>query len=178
MQVRFFVRLSAVLLPELGAARRVAHLFSYLLVHTRIDQEARRGVGLDGRRIGRFSIGDADEDAARSLGDAGTAPHHPEAAERVAAVGGSFAGRREPESSSRCDAGAAAGSAAGAGPGPGPGPGPGSSQRRPHVAGGASSSASEHSGGRSRKGPYLLKPGGGKEESFSRVRRYSRESAA
>jgi hypothetical protein len=41
VQVRFFVRLSAVLLPELGAARRVAHLFSYLLVHTRIDQEAR-----------------------------------------------------------------------------------------------------------------------------------------
>ena len=178
MQVRFFVRLSAALLPELGAARRVAHLFSYLLVHTRIDQEARRGIGLDGRRIGRSSIGDADEDAARSLGNAGTAPHPPEAAERVAAVdgGSSFAGRRELESSSRCDAGAAAGSAAGAGPGPGPGPG--SSQRRPHVAGGASSSASEHTGGRSRKGPYLLKPGGGKEESFARARRYSRESAA
>ena len=176
MQVRFFVRLSAVLLPELGAARRVAHLFSYLLVHTRIDQEARRGIGLDGRPIGRASMGDAEEDAARSLGDAGAAPHHPEAAVRVAAAdgGGSFACRREPESSARCDARAAAGAAAGAAPGSGPA----SSSRRAQVAGGASSSASEHTGGRSRKGPYLLKPGGGKEESFARARRYSRESAA
>ena len=134
VQVRFFVRLSAVLLPELGAARRVAHLFSYLLVHTRIDQEARQGIGLDGRRVGRASMGDAAEDAARS---------HPEAAARIAAADGG-----------------------------------GSSQCRPQAAGGASSSASEHSGGRGRKGAVIAaKPNGGKEESFSKVRRYSRESA-
>ena len=177
MQVRFFVRLSAVLLPELGAARRAAHLFSYLLVHTRIDQDARRGIGLDGRRVGRTSMDAADEGAARRLGDAGTAPHRPEAAGRVATADGgrSCAGGREPESSGRRDAAAAALPAAA--PAPGPGPGREHAQRRPQAAGGASSSASERSGGRSRKGRYLLKPPGGREESFSRARRYSRDSA-
>ena len=177
VQVRFFVRLSAVLLPELGAARRAAHLFSYLLVHTRIDQDARRGIGLDGRRVGRASMDAADEGAARRLGDAGTAPPRPEAAGRVATADGgpSCAGGREPDSSSRRDAAAAAVPAAAAGSGPGPGRE--HAQRRPQVAGGASSSASERSGGRSRKGRYLLKPPGGREESFSRARRYSRESA-
>jgi len=177
VQVRFFVRLSAVLLPELGAARRAAHLFSYLLVHTRIDQDARRGIGLDGRRVGRTSMDAADEGAARRLGDAGTAPHRFEAAGRVATADGgpSCAGGREPESSGRRDAAAAAVPAAA--PGSGPGPGREHAQRRPQAAGGASSSASERSGGRSRKGRYLLKPPGGREESFSRARRYSRDSA-
>ena len=176
-QVRFLMRLSAVLLPELGAARRAAHLFSYLLVHTRIDQDARRGIGLDGRRVGRASMDAADEGAARRLGDAGTAPHRPTTRVATADGGRSCAGGREPASSSRCDAAAAALPAA-AVPAPGPGPGREHAQRRPQVAGGDSSSASERSGGRGRKGRYLLKPAGAREESFSRARRYSRDSAA
>lgn len=171
------MRLSAVLLPELGAARRAAHLFSYLLVHTRIDQDARRGIGLDGRRVGRASMDAADEGAARRLGDAGTAPHRPTTRVATADGGRSCAGGREPASSSRCDAAAAALPAA-AVPAPGPGPGREHAQRRPQVAGGDSSSASERSGGRGRKGRYLLKPAGAREESFSRARRYSRDSAA
>lgn len=161
---------------------QVAHLFSYLLVHTRIDQDACRGIGIDGRRrVGQASMGDANRDAARSRGDAGSAPQL-EAVERVAAAGsgGSLACQRKPEStcSSRCDAGVAAGA------GPGPGPGPCSSlpprQRRGQVTGGAFSSVTEDAGARSRKKSYLLKPGGGAVESSSkdRPRRHSREARA